>query len=86
MVWLKVAGHRIRGRVGRGLCGVVIWCGNDSGHSLIANVAFNLVVDVGVTARGRRVSRAGSCGLSYGEGFCISESDCDRKGDEGGVY
>ena len=45
---------------GRGLCGVVIWCGDDSGHSLIANVAFNLVVDVGVTAgvQGRKLWRS----------------------------
>ena len=54
---------------------------------MIANVAFDLVVDVGVTARGRRVYCLGpeavekleSYALSYSEEFCILEAERDRK-------
>ena len=63
-VWLGAVCHRIVGRVGREWGGVLIWCGDDSGHSLIADVAFKLIVDVGVTVREGRVSGTGSRGES----------------------
>ena len=60
--------------------------GDNSGDTLVTDVVFHLVINVGVATRRWRLSWAGG----FGEGgvvaaVCISAADLDRNGDEGGT-